>query len=106
MGHILKQESAKIKYVSINKNNVSRHSIIAEDITNDLFEEEAEMDMDMMQSIFEQMKYKVSMSFPGKINSVNTASEYVIDGKQIVFETDFAKLLDNKKILETNIRFR
>jgi hypothetical protein len=52
------------------------------------------------------MKYKVSMSFPGKINSVNTASEYVIDGKQIVFETDFAKLLDNKKILETNIRFR
>jgi hypothetical protein len=105
MGHILQQESKKIKYVTVSGKKITRHSIISEEFSHDklMGEEEEGIDQEMMKGIFEQMKYKVTMSFHRSVKSVNTKTEYQTRDKTVSFETDFARLIDDKKSLETNI---
>ena len=108
MSCIFQQEYSGLKYISFSGRKITRHGVISEDFSQEklIGDEKTEFDEEMMQGIFEQMKYKVSMEFQRPVKSVNTNAEYEISGKSVKFETDFAKFLDNNKNLETIINLR
>lgn len=105
MSSILKQESHYSKYISIDGKKITRHSVISDEFSFDKLKgkEEGEIDKETMQGIFEQMKYFITMNFQRPVKSVTTMADYNIKGKTIFLETNFAKILENKKNLETQI---
>ena len=108
MSLIFQKNSNHKEYLSFNRKNITRHSVISEEFSKDkiMGEEEMELDESMVKEIFEQMKYNISMEFSRPIRSVDTKADYTIDKRKLTLETNFGKILDDNKVLETNIRLR
>lgn len=108
MSHILQKKSGQKEYLSFKRKNITRHGVISEEFSRDrLFgKDEEELDEGMIKDIFGQIKYNISLSFPKPVKSVNTKASYTIDNKTVTLETDFGKLMDNNKLLETKIRLK
>ena len=108
ISYIFQKNLKHKEYIRFNRKNITRYSLISEEFSKDkiMGEKEMELDEGMLKEIFERMKYKISMEFFRPVRSVDTKADYVIDNRTLTLETDFGKILDDNRILETRIRLR
>lgn len=109
MALLMDDEDNSNKYVSISKRKFIRYHRTSEDFSfeNIFGEGNEEMDSTMVAGVLEDMKYNISVTFAKKIRKVSTRADYIInENRNVEIETDFHKILEDNKILETSIKTR
>jgi len=93
-------------FVAWNKKSFTRYSILSDEFSKEALLGETEgMDESMAESMLDGMKYKLVVSMPADIKTVETSAEYVQDDKRTVtVEAGFLKILNEKNYLQTEIK--
>jgi regulatory protein YycH of two-component signal transduction system YycFG len=106
MALLMDEHDNSNKYVSISKRKFIRYHKTSEEFSlSNIFGDEKEgIDSTMVAGMLTEMKYNISVTFPKKIKKVSTKSDFEItDDKTIEIKTDFLRMLENNKVLETTI---